>query len=90
MKKAAVYAYPEPAGARPLIFNPEICNGCGACIEICQVDILIPHPEKGNPPIVLYPGECWYCGCCVGVCPHPDAVKMNIPLMNRVFWKKKS
>ena len=64
---------------------PEIyaCVGCNACVNICQVDILIPSPEKGKPPIVLYPGECYYCGACVMACPHDGAIRLEHPLMNR-------
>jgi Na+-translocating ferredoxin:NAD+ oxidoreductase RNF subunit RnfB len=85
-----VYAFPEPATLKPLMFNPSLCNGCNQCIEVCQVDILIPNPQKGKPPIVLYPGECWYGGCCVAACPISGAIKLNIPSMNRVHWKRKS
>ena len=89
MKSKRVYVIPEQAVSNPVIFNQEICNGCNQCIEVCQVDILIPNPEKGKPPLVLYPGECWYGGCCVASCPKPGAIKLNIPLMNRVRWKEK-
>ena len=57
--------------------------GCNACVNICQVDILIPSPEKGKHPIVLYPGECYYCGACVMACPHDGAIRLEHPLMNR-------
>jgi NAD-dependent dihydropyrimidine dehydrogenase PreA subunit len=86
-KKAVII--PEPVGFDPLSFDPAVCNGCNLCIEVCQVDILIPNPEKGRPPLMPYPGECWYGGCCVAICPKPGAIKLNIPLMNRVCWKKK-
>ena len=72
----------------PLEFDPEICNGCNQCIEVCQVDLLVPNPEKGGPPIVLYPDECWYGGCCVALCPLPGAVRLKQPPMNRVHWKR--
>lgn len=71
----------------PLVFDPEICNGCNQCIEVCQVDLLAPNPETGKPPLVLYPEECWYGGCCVAACPLPGAIKLNHPPMNRVHWK---
>lgn len=89
MRAKKVTASPELALFDPLEFNPEICNGCNLCIEVCQVDILSPNPEKGKPPIVLYPGECWYCGCCVDVCPRPEAIALRVPLANRVHWKPK-
>jgi NAD-dependent dihydropyrimidine dehydrogenase PreA subunit len=72
-----------PCSAEPLLFNPDICIGCNYCVEVCQVDVLIPNPEKGKPPVTLYPGECYYCGCCVMECPKKGAVKLRHPLMNR-------
>lgn len=58
-------------------------------MEVCQVDMFIPNPEKGKPPIVFYPGECWYCECCVGECPNQGAIELDPLLMNRVHWKPK-
>ena len=89
MTDELINAVPTQAVAEPLTFDPEICNGCNLCIEVCQVDILYPNPEKGKPPVVLYPGECWYCGCCVDVCPRPGAIELGVPLANRVHWKPK-
>jgi NAD-dependent dihydropyrimidine dehydrogenase PreA subunit len=82
--------FPEMPPSKPIIFNAEICNGCNNCVEICQVDVLIPNSEKGKPPVVLYPGECWYCGCCVMVCPLKDAIILRHPIMNQVHWVAKS
>jgi len=28
----------------PALFNPDICNGCNHCVEVCQVDVYIPIP----------------------------------------------
>ena len=74
----------------PLAFNPALCSGCNMCVEVCQVDILAPHPEKGRPPLVLFPEECWFGGCCVDACPEPGAVELKTPKMNQVIWKEKS
>lgn len=90
MMEKECYAFSEPAASDPLTFYPEICNGCNQCIEVCQVDILIPNPQKGKPPIVLFPGECWYAGCCVAVCPQPGAIKLNVLAKNSVHWKRKT
>lgn len=72
-----------PCSAEPLIYDPKLCVGCNRCVNVCQVDILIPNPEKGAPPIVLYPGECYYCGSCVMECPNKGAIRLQHPLMNR-------
>jgi len=82
--------YPEMPASKPVIFDAEKCIGCNSCIEICQVDLFIPNPEKGKNPIVLYPGECWYCGCCVMACPVEGAITLRHPLMNKVHWVAKS
>lgn len=89
--KEKVYAVPnKPTPSRPVIFDPDVCNGCNECVEICQMDVFIPNPEPGKPPIILYPDECWYGGCCVAYCRAPGAIKLNHPLMQRVRWKRKA
>lgn len=72
-----------PCSARPLLFDERLCIGCNRCANVCQVDILIPNPERGRPPVVLYPGECYYCGSCVMACPRKGAIRLQHPLMNR-------
>ncbi len=89
MMRKKVYVIPEQGISDPITFNEDICDGCNRCVEVCQVDILIPNPEKGKPPLVLYPGECWYGGSCVEVCPKPGAIKLNSLPKNRVHWKQK-
>ncbi|MBW1767153.1 MAG: ferredoxin family protein [Deltaproteobacteria bacterium] len=90
MTQKKVYALPNVSTPnRPVIFNAKECNGCNICVEVCQMDVLIPNPEKGKPPIILFPEECWYGGCCVEHCPTSGAIKFNHPLMQRVRWKRK-
>ena len=73
----------EHCSARPVIYHPEKCIGCGSCAAVCQCDVLYPAKEKGKPPIVMYPGECYYCGACVMACKVPGAIELKHPLMNR-------
>jgi NAD-dependent dihydropyrimidine dehydrogenase PreA subunit len=87
-----VYMAPNPATpCKGIEIDPEICNGCNQCIEVCRTDVLVPNPKKGKPPIVLYPDECWFGGCCVAACPRPGAIKMLHPLNQNisVVWKRK-
>lgn len=85
-----IYATPNFAGPpRPVIFDSDICLGCNSCVEICQTDVMMPNPEKGEPPILMYPDECWYCGDCVDECPEDAAIKFNPPLLQKVNWKRK-
>ena len=88
--KKKVYALPNKATpSLPVVFDPEICNGCNRCVNICTMNLLFPNPEKGKTPIVLYPEECRYDGSCVEECPEPGAIKQRHPLMMRVHWKRK-
>ena len=73
-----------------VVFNPELCTGCNSCVEVCRTNVVVPNPEKGKPPILLYPDECWFGGCCVEHCPVPGAITMQIPLHQKVAWKRKS
>ena len=70
------------SSARPIIFDKEKCTGCNRCASVCQVDILVPSENKGEPPIVMYPGECYYCGSCVMACSF-GAIRLKHPIMNR-------
>jgi len=52
------YMVPNPmTPCQAIIIDPELCNGCNSCVEVCRTDVLVPNPEKGKPPIVLYPDK---------------------------------
>ena len=90
MSQEKLFAIPNISTPNtPVIFNPEICTGCNTCVETCQIDVYIPHPQQGKPPIILHPEECWYCGCCANDCPCPGAIQFNFPLPLRGYWKNK-
>jgi NAD-dependent dihydropyrimidine dehydrogenase PreA subunit len=85
-----VYATPNiVTPSKPVIFDPDICNGCNRCVNVCEIDVYIPNPVKGNPPVILYPDECWYEGNCVAECPKPGAIRFNHALQQKVHWKRK-
>ena len=42
---------------RPVIRNPEVCDGCNTCVDVCQEDVYVPNPEEGKPPITLHPDD---------------------------------
>jgi NAD-dependent dihydropyrimidine dehydrogenase PreA subunit len=89
MSESKVFAGLDLPASNPITFDPDLCSGCNKCIEVCQVDILIPNPDRECPPIVIYPGECWYDGSCVDECPVSGAIRMHQPLMQRVRWKRR-
>lgn len=74
--------------SQPLTFDGAKCIGCNRCLEVCQIDVMLPNSQKGKPPVVAYPDECWYCGCCVMECTQ-GAIKLHHPLMNRTKWVEK-
>ncbi len=83
------YMVPNPfTPGKAVEIDAEVCNGCGACVDVCRMNVLVPHPTEGRPPIVLYPDECWFCACCVEECPQ-EAIRMEHPLNQKVGWKRK-
>ncbi|MFZ7113672.1 MAG: 4Fe-4S binding protein [Desulfatiglandales bacterium] len=64
-----VKKFPRPAS---LVFspffvsiNPDTCQGCGLCVERCQMDALSLVDEKAT----LNLDNCIGCGLCVSTCP---------------------
>lgn len=82
-EKIEFWAQPVSCSVTPLTFDQTLCIGCGACGDVCQVDVMVPSPQPGKPPVVLYPGECYYCGSCVMACPVKGAIRLRHPLMNQ-------
>ena len=62
----------SPMEGVEIIFNPELCNGCGSCAsETCFVDAITIMNGKAKRNET----NCRICGRCVEVCPR-DAVKI--------------
>ena len=49
--------------------NKEKCVKCGACAEVCPVQIISFNKEKGPKPVKWAEKVCIDCGHCVCVCP---------------------
>ena len=47
--------------------DPELCNGCGICVNSCPMDV-IRMDEEGKKAIIKYPVDCMVCGFCLD-CP---------------------
>jgi NAD-dependent dihydropyrimidine dehydrogenase PreA subunit len=74
----------------PVTFDPDLCIACNICVDVCQVDIMLPNPEEGLPPLIVYPEECWYDGSCVAACPVPGAISLKGLPKDSVHFLRKS
>lgn len=90
MKTCDCYISLNPTGPTAAVsIDESVCLCCNACANICRMQTILPNPEPGKAPILAYPDECWYCGCCVEVC-RSGALSMNLPINQRVFFKRKT
>jgi pyruvate/2-oxoacid:ferredoxin oxidoreductase alpha subunit/ferredoxin len=59
----------------PVLLTPELCKGCGRCIEACPKHAISLGDEinqvSGLVPIQIDYGICNHCGLCVSACPEP-------------------
>ena len=64
------------AKERPqVLLTPELCKGCGRCIEACPKHAISYGEEinqvSGLVPVQIDYGVCNHCGLCVSACPEP-------------------
>lgn len=52
------FSFRRTPPAMPITYDAEKCIGCLRCMEVCQIDVMLPPEEPGQPPIVAYPEEC--------------------------------
>jgi len=61
--------YPEPAkiisSAFRVALQAELCDGCGICLDRCQMEAL----ELSDGRVAIDQGRCIGCGLCVSTCP---------------------
>ena len=56
-----------------LVFDPEKCNGCGRCTEVCPHGVFEIADKKAY---IVDKDSCMECGACVMNCP-TKAVEIN-------------
>jgi NAD-dependent dihydropyrimidine dehydrogenase PreA subunit len=59
------------------IIKPEICKGCGLCIEACPQHVLKFHDKfntKGYHYAYYIGDGCTGCNVCFYACPEPEAI----------------
>lgn len=53
-----------------IFVNPELCTGCGTCIDLCPYFILSLDETAGRPAAdPTRAAACCHCGHCMAVCP---------------------
>ena len=55
--------------------DPDLCTGCGICVNSCSVDV-IRMDEEAQKAIIQYPQDCMLCEFCVLDCPE-DAITVT-------------
>ncbi len=56
---------------------PELCKGCGLCIDACPQNVLKFHTKfnsKGYHYAYYTGDKCTGCGVCFYACPEPEAI----------------
>ena len=48
--------------------DPELCSGCGICVNSCSMDV-IRMDKENKKALIKYPEECMCCGYCELDCP---------------------
>ena len=48
--------------------DPELCDGCGICVDSCCLDV-IRMDEEGKKAIIKYLEDCMLCHSCEQDCP---------------------
>lgn len=56
-----------------VVVDPEKCEGCEECVEVCPVDVYELIDDKSVP---VNAEECLGCESCVEVCEH-DAITVT-------------
>lgn len=75
--RATTYV-PRSQRPRP-VFDPDACNGCGKCVDICPFGVLaIRAPRYRGLAWMVAPDACVSCGECVAACPRRPAVTLQV------------
>ncbi len=65
---------PKVARPKPVLL-PELCKGCGRCIEACPKQCISMGTEinqaSGLIPVIIDADVCNGCGLCISACPEP-------------------
>ena len=62
-----------------LEIDPERCNKCGICVDMCPMDVL--HFGRKGYPSMRYRDDCWYCDVCTFMCPRQAVTMTELPYL---------
>lgn len=75
----------EFIGGSVAVIDPDKCQGCGICAQVCRFDAISPcHPVTVSPCHQVDPIACDGCAACVYQCPE-DAIRMAPQLAGHWF-----
>jgi ferredoxin len=66
------------------VIDPDECQGCGICVERCQVHAIVLQDQAAGPVAVVDGVRCIGCGLCVSGCPHDVARLEPLPQAEQV------
>ncbi|KAB2962891.1 MAG: 3-methyl-2-oxobutanoate dehydrogenase subunit VorB [Thermoanaerobaculia bacterium] len=74
---------PARTASRPRPFLlPELCKGCGRCIDACPRHCIAAgeavDPRTGLVPVELHLEDCNGCGLCLTACPEPFGLRAEV------------
>jgi len=96
LNRLKLHPKPSEQVASPFISKaePETCDGCGVCVNRCQMEALSLEDDR----VVLDPARCIGCGLCVSTCPtgsltlvrKPDSQQIKVPITMDATWRELS
>ncbi|MHA1602112.1 MAG: DUF362 domain-containing protein [Promethearchaeota archaeon] len=72
MGGACIEGKKEQHSVRPFLADPELCTGCGTCVNVCPVGAITLVNEKST----IDSSMCIGCGECIAHCPE-EALSLN-------------
>jgi len=70
-------------GGSVAVIDPERCQGCGVCEQVCRFDAILP-PEPVRHVCTVDPIACDGCAACVYQCPE-QAIRMEAQIAGRWY-----
>jgi electron transport complex protein RnfB len=96
LNRLKLHPKPSEQVASPFITKaePETCEGCGVCVDRCQMEALTLEDDR----VVLNSARCIGCGLCVSTCPtgsltlvrKPAQEHIKVPITMDETWRELS